>query len=90
MEKETVCRFSLAVMCDDYADKILTAIKQVDTQRIHSATDALSTTYRGERTHVLDALQAFFTHANDGKTHITLEASFTGDSVGADSIRPQS
>lgn len=75
------CRFSLAVMSDGYIDQILGAIAKVNTAKIWAQTDALSTTYRGRSVHVLKALQDFFVAANDGKTHITLEALFTGDEV---------
>jgi len=74
---QTDCRFSLSVMCDNYAEQILGALRQVNLDQIWSQTDALSTTYRGELCHVIDALQAVFVHVNDGKTHITMEATFT-------------
>ena len=89
---QTECRFSLSVMCDNYVERILGALEQVDLDQMWSRTDALSTTYHGERQHVLDAVQAFFDHANDGETHITMEATFTAcpdDLVGANSVRPR-
>jgi len=73
----TGCRFSLSVMKDDYVKHIMQTINQVNTEAVWSGTDALSTTYRGRRIHVVDAMRAFFTHANDGKTHVTLEACFS-------------
>jgi len=73
----TGCRFSLSVMCGDYADKILKAVGQVDTRKVWSGTDALSTIYRGERVHVVDAARGFFVYANDRETHMIMEATFS-------------
>lgn len=73
----TGCRFSLSVMSDDYVNLILGAIKKVNTANVWSATDALSTTYRGRRIHVVDAVKGIFANINDEKTHITLEATFS-------------
>jgi len=85
----TGCQFSLSVMSDNYVDLILSSLKNVDTTKVWSATDLLSTTYRGKRIHVVDTLKGVFTTINDEKTHITLEATFSkgcpcdidGDSV---------
>jgi len=74
---QTDCRFSLSVMCDNYAEQILGALGQVNLDQIWSQTDALSTTYRGKRIHVIDALQAVFIHVNDAETHVTMEATFS-------------
>ena len=73
----TGCRFSLAIMCDDYVAKILNALDHVDTSHIWKETDLLSTTYRGHKTNVIDGVKALFIAANDGKTHMTLEATFS-------------
>ncbi|MCL1990479.1 MAG: Ykof family thiamine-binding protein [Defluviitaleaceae bacterium] len=73
----TGCRFSLSVMRDDYVRHILSALKQVDTRHVWSHTDALSTTYRGHKFNVVNAVKELFIAANDGKTHMTLEATFT-------------
>lgn len=73
----TGCRFSLAVMSDDYATKILSALAQVDTSHVHSGTDLLSTTYRGHQTNVINTVRDLFTAVNDGVTHITLEATLS-------------
>lgn len=73
----TGCRFSLAVMNDDYADMILQSLKHVDKSNVWSHTDALSTIYRGKRVHVVDTVKACFVNVNDGKTHITMEATFS-------------
>ena len=81
----TGCRFSLSVMSDDYANRILDAIGRVDTRKVWSGTDALSTIYRGKRVQVLDAVGACLAHVNDGRTHVTMEATFSrgcpGDSA---------
>ena len=73
----TGCRFTLSVMSDDYADKILTALKKTDTTHVHSQTDILSTTYRGHMTNVINAVRDLFVNVNDEKTHITLEATLS-------------
>jgi len=78
----TGCRFSLSAMCDDYINVILDAAQATVTEHVWSRTDALSTIYRGCRPYVVDAVRRFFTHANDGKTHITMEASFSNGSLG--------
>lgn len=92
-EDITGCRFSLSVMSDNYAEIILNAIKEVNTNNIWSATDALSTTYRGARIHVVDGLKGVFTKVNDGKTHITMEAVFSKGcpmDVETDCVLPES
>ena len=73
----TGCRFSLAIMADDYADKILAALKKTDTTHVHSQTDILSTTYRGHMTNVINAVRDLFVNVNDEQTHITLEATLS-------------
>ncbi|MCL2189625.1 MAG: Ykof family thiamine-binding protein [Defluviitaleaceae bacterium] len=73
----TGCRFSLSVMSDNYAAMILDAIGRVNTRHVWCATDALSTVYRGTRPHVVEGVRAVFTAVNDGKTHITLDATFS-------------
>jgi len=71
------CRFSLAVMSDQYVDKILGALGRVDTSHVWSATDLLSTTYRGHQTNVINTVKDLFVEVNDGETHITLEATLS-------------
>ena len=61
-------------MSDNFIDVILNAIKHVDTKKVWNATGILATVYRGKRIHVIDCLKACFAHANDGKTHILMEA----------------
>jgi len=74
---ETGCRFSLSVMSDGYAGAILGAVSRVSARNVWSGTDALSTVYLGGRAHVVDAVKACFVHANDGRTHVTMEATFS-------------
>lgn len=77
-DKEIVgCRFSLAVMSDDYASKILDALATVDTSHVWSETDLLSTTYRGHQTNVINTVKELFVAINDGETHMTLEATLS-------------
>jgi len=70
----TGTRFTISVMSDNFVPMIRGAIKNVDTKKVWSKTDALSTVYRGKRIHVMDCLKACFVQANDGYTHITMEA----------------
>ena len=78
----TGCRFSISVMSDNFIPVILGAIKNVDTKNVWSATDLLSTVYRGKRIHVMDCLKTCFVQVNDGKTHITMEAAISNDCPG--------
>ncbi|MCL2191096.1 MAG: Ykof family thiamine-binding protein [Treponema sp.] len=73
----TGCRFSLSVMGDDYVNVIMNALGRVNTKKVWSGTDALSTVYRGKRTHVVDTVKACLVHVNDDRTHITMEATFS-------------
>ena len=77
MEKITSCRFSLSVMSDNYKNMILDALAKVDTTAVTSTTDLLATTYTGDSTDVLAALQSIFTVVNDNETHITMEATLS-------------
>ena len=70
----TGCRFTLSSMSDNFVPMILGAIKNVDTKKVWSSTDVLSTVYRGKRIHVMDCLKACYAQINDGKTHVALEA----------------
>lgn len=82
----TGCRFSLSPMCDDYISIILNALKHVDTSKVWSNTDTLSTVYRGKRVHVEDAVKALFINAYKKDVHMSLEATFSkgcsGDTEG--------
>lgn len=75
----TGCRFSIAPMSDNFVDILLSALKQVDTSKLWSGTDALSTVYRGKNRHVVDALKACFIHAVQAGqgVHTTMEATFS-------------
>jgi uncharacterized protein YqgV (UPF0045/DUF77 family) len=73
-------------MCDDYISIILNALKHVDTSKVWSNTDTLSTVYRGKRVHVEDAVKALFINAYKKDVHMSLEATFSkgcpGDTEG--------
>ena len=73
----TGCRFSLSPMCDNYIDVILGAIAKVDTSKVWSMTDKLSTVYRGRQIHVEDAVKACFVHAWHKDVHMTMEMTFS-------------
>lgn len=82
----TGCRFSLAPMSDDYVNIILDAVKKVDTSKVYTVTDKLSTVYRGKHRHVLDALKACLVEAWRPDVHIVMEATVSkgcpGDTEG--------
>ena len=69
----TGCRFSLSPMTDDFVDIILSSVSKVDTSKIWSRTDRLSTIYRGKRCHVIDALKACFVYSYRKDVHSTME-----------------
>lgn len=73
----TGCRFSLSPMSDNYISIILGALKHVDTSKVWSNTDTLSTVYRGKRIHVEDALKSLFINAYTKNVHMSLEATFS-------------
>lgn len=73
----TGCRFSLSPMSDQYIDIILGAIGKVDTSKVWSKTERLSTLYRGKREHVIDAVKACFVHAWRKDVHMTMEMTFS-------------
>jgi hypothetical protein len=64
-------------MSDNYISIILGALKHVDTSKIWSQTDNLSTVYRGKRVHVEDALKSLFINAFTENVHMSLEATFS-------------
>ena len=79
---EQVCRllavvFSASQMCDNFVDILMNAIAQTDTSKIWSDTDGMSTVYRGRDIHVVDAVRAFFTGAEQPNVHMTMEATFS-------------
>lgn len=88
VSREISCRFSLAVMSDCYVEKILKAIKSVDVSGIQTCTDMLSTRYVGDAELVLQALETFVRAANDGETHMTLEATFQTEASELNSNNP--
>ncbi|OFQ99944.1 YkoF family thiamine/hydroxymethylpyrimidine-binding protein [Alloscardovia sp. HMSC034E08] len=73
----TGCRFSASPMCDNFVDILMNAIAQTDTSKIWSDTDEMSTVYRGRDIHVVDAVRAFFTGAEQPNVHMTMEATFS-------------
>lgn len=73
----TGCRFSLSPMSDKYIEIILGAIGKVDTSKVWSKTERLSTIYRGKRAHVADAVKACFIHAWRPDVHMTMEMTFS-------------
>lgn len=77
MEKVMGCRFSLAPMSDSFIDIILSSIGKVDTTRVWSMTDELSTIYRGRRIHVLDALKACLLYSYRKSVHMTMNATIS-------------
>lgn len=77
MEKVMGCRFSLAPMSDSFIDIILSSIGKVDTTRVWSVTDELSTIYRGRRIHVLDAWKACFVYSYRKGIHMTMNATIS-------------
>ncbi len=70
----TGCRFSLSPMSDHFIDIILESSGKVHTEKVWSATDKLSTIYRGKRCHVMDAMKACFIHSWREGVHMTMEA----------------
>jgi len=64
-------------MANNFKSLILDALNKVDTAGVTSHTDLLSTTYQGTTKNVFGALQQIFSGVNDGKTHITMEATLT-------------
>ncbi len=73
----TGCRFTLSPMSDRYVEIILGAIGKVDTSKVWSKTERLSTLYRGKREHVIDAVKACFAHAWQPDVHMTMEMTFS-------------
>lgn len=71
------CRFSIYPMCDDFVDVILNAVKQVDSTKFFSSTDALSTVYRGKRNQVLDGLKACLIYSYKEDVHMVVESTLS-------------
>ena len=73
----TGCRFSISEMSDRYIELILGAVGKVNTSKVWSNTDKLSTIYRGRQIHVEDAVKACFIHAYNKDVHMTMECTFS-------------
>lgn len=73
----TGCRFSIYPMSDNYVDIILGAVKQIDTSKVWSNTDHLSTLYRGRQSHVIDCVRAAFIYAGQTNNHLSSELIFS-------------
>jgi len=73
----TGCRMSLYPMCDNFTDLILGAVEKIDTSKVWSATDHLSTVYRGRQSQVMDCAQATFVYAWKEKVHMAGEFTFS-------------
>lgn len=71
------CRFTLAPMCDDFVDVILSAVAKTDQTKVWIKTDKLSTVCRGRQCHVEDVVKACFIHAYRAGTHMTMEATYS-------------
>lgn len=70
-------RFNLSPMSDQFVDIILDSINKVDVSNIWSQTDHTSTVYRGEASHVFDALKACHLYAYRPGVHMVLEATIS-------------
>ena len=76
---KTLCRMSLYPMCGDFVDLILGSVRKVDTSKVQSSTDHLSTLYRGQQSHVLDCARSLFCHAWKENVHMVGEFTFSDD-----------
>lgn len=88
MNKERIagCQFNLSVMSDDFADRILSALKEVDTSKVWKKIDDVSTCVRGKLQHVFDVVKAVYLHAAKTGSHTVMSGTFSigcpGDSEG--------
>ena len=71
------CRFSLYPMSNQFIDLILGSLDKTDTIRIWSASDALSTVYRGRLHYVADAVKALFVNAYREGVHMAIEGQYS-------------
>lgn len=71
------CRFSLYPMSNQFIDLILGSLDKTDTSRIWSASDALSTVYRGRLHYVADAVKALFVNAYREGVHMAIEGQYS-------------
>jgi uncharacterized protein YqgV (UPF0045/DUF77 family) len=67
------CRFSLYPLDNRYPEIILGSLKQVDTSKVWSQTDSLSTVYRGRIKQIFDCLSAVYVRAYREDLHLCLE-----------------
>ena len=72
-------RFSLYPMADGFIDIILGALERTDTSAVYSATDAISTVYRGPLDSVIDALRGLFINAYEDGVHMAVEGEIYDD-----------
>lgn len=80
------CRFSLYPMSSQFVDIIMDALNKVDTSKVWSKTDDVSTCIRGRMEHVFDVTKAIFLQAAKSGEHVVLNGTFSigcpGDTEG--------
>lgn len=80
------CRFSLYPMSSNFVDIIMNALSKVDTSKVWSKTDDVSTCVRGRMEHVFDVTKAIFLQAASSGEHVVLNGTFSigcpGDTEG--------
>ncbi|MCT8137847.1 thiamine-binding protein [Anaerobacillus sp. CMMVII] len=80
------CRFSIYPMTDNFVEVITTALKEVDSSKVWSETDDVSTCIRGRSEHVFDVAKAIFVHAAKTGVHVVFNGTFSigcpGDTAG--------
>lgn len=78
--------FSLYPMCDDFAERILTALDKVDSSKVWMKTDRVSTIVRGRIFHIFDVTQAAFLEIAKTGVHVVYSGTFSvgcpGDTQG--------
>ncbi|MCE7792569.1 Ykof family thiamine-binding protein [Salipaludibacillus sp. CUR1] len=86
MSRIVGCRFSVYPMTDNFVDVIKGALEEVDTSKVWSYTDDVSTCIRGRSEHVFDVAKAIFIHAAKTGVHVVFNGTFSigcpGDSEG--------
>lgn len=80
------CSFSIYLMCWEFKDLILNALKQVDTSKVWIKTDEVSTIVRGRIPHIFDVVQAVFLQVAKTGEHAVFSGTFSigcpGDTEG--------
>lgn len=80
------CSFSIYPMADNYADLILSALKDTDRSKVWTKTDKVSTIARGRIPHIFDVSQAAFLQIAKTGEHVVYSATFSvgcpGDTAG--------